>query len=401
MGMIKVIGGTLYQWGIGRKVKVIPHNDKSVCEVHFAHQSDTNALVVIPTIENGEICAEIPNILLQSTEPICVYAIQKDDVTEKCFCNCTLFVRYRPKPEDYVYTETERLNFDFLAAKIKEFETIIANIKDGFSPIANVLQTDTGAIVSIQDQAGTTEATISHGKKGDPGKSAYEYAKESGYTGTDEEFAAKMSMESPTMEQFEQISAEISDLKYVKIDITKFSNNIGTVEIGYVINTVTVSWELNKEAENQILEGEALEISARSKVLNGLEISANKSFTLTVTDERGATDSASTSISFLNGVYYGVLESGADIDSSKILAMTKRLQGSRGINFTVNAGASQKIAYALPTRYGTPNFNVGGFDGGFSLAKTFSFTNASGYTESYAVWLSDNVGLGSTTVSVS
>ena len=53
MGMIKVIGGTLYQWGIGRKVKVIPHNDKSVCEVHFAHQSDTNALVVIPTIEKG------------------------------------------------------------------------------------------------------------------------------------------------------------------------------------------------------------------------------------------------------------------------------------------------------------------------------------------------------------
>jgi hypothetical protein len=57
--------------------------------------------------------------------------------------------------------------------------------------------------------------------------------------------------------------------------------------------------------------------------------------------------------------------------------------------------------FALPTSYGTPLFNVGGFDGGFNLIKTFNFTNYSGHTESYDVWISDNIGLGTTTVKVS
>jgi hypothetical protein len=62
----------------------------------------------------------------------------------------------------------------------------------GFSPIASVEQTDTGAVISITDKNGTTTATITHGENGDPGKSAYEYAQDGGYTGTEEEFAEKL-----------------------------------------------------------------------------------------------------------------------------------------------------------------------------------------------------------------
>lgn len=40
---------------------------------------------------------------------------------------------------------------------------------DGFSPIATVTQTETGATISIQDKSGTTTATISNGAKGDKG----------------------------------------------------------------------------------------------------------------------------------------------------------------------------------------------------------------------------------------
>jgi hypothetical protein len=149
------------------------------------------------------------------------------------------------------------------------------------------------------------------------------------------------------------------------------------------------------------LERAELSTDSRAEILSNLTLSENKTFSLVVTDERGATDSETTSITFLNGVYYGVLESGATIDNAAIQALTKKLQASRGITFTVDAGATQQIIYAIPTWYGTPNFNVGGFDGGFSKVKTFAFTNGSGYTESYDVWLSENVGLGSTTVKVS
>lgn len=43
------------------------------------------------------------------------------------------------------------------------------------------------------------------------GKSAYQYAKEGGYTGAEEEFAAKMAEENPTMEEFDRLSKQIAD----------------------------------------------------------------------------------------------------------------------------------------------------------------------------------------------
>ena len=242
------------------------------------------------------------------------------------------------------------------------------------------------------------------GVDGQPGKDGYTPVKGKDYfDGDDYVITDKDKTEIADLvlqnEKIAQMQQDIADLKYVPIDITQITDNVVTMEMGSVVNEVTVSWTLNKEPASQTLDGVAVDLSARSKTIPG-PFSTNKTFTLAVTDERGATDSASTAISFLNGVYYGVMEDGAEVDSSAILKLTKKLQGSKGITFTANAGASQRIVYAIPARYGTPNFNVGGFDGGFALAKTFDFTNASGHTESYAVWLSENVGLGSTTVKV-
>lgn len=202
-------------------------------------------------------------------------------------------------------------------------------------------------------------------------------------------------------DNIDKLSKDIADLKYIPIDITNLSNNAGTVEMGTVVNTVNLTWTLNKEPESQKLDGTAVDVSARSKMLEDLAIGTNKTFSLEVTDERGAKDNASTSISFVNGVYYGVCRADDECTSEAILALTRKLQSSRGITFTVNAGAEQHIVFAMPSRYGTPTFNVGGFDGGFSKVTTFNFTNASGYTESYDVWVSDNSGLGDTTVKVS
>ena len=43
----------------------------------------------------------------------------------------------------------------------------------GFSPIATVTQTETGATISIQDATGTTTATITNGQDGAPGADGY------------------------------------------------------------------------------------------------------------------------------------------------------------------------------------------------------------------------------------
>ncbi len=268
------------------------------------------------------------------------------------------------------------------------------------------------------------------------GKSAYELAVEHGFEGTEEEWLDSLQGEdyTPTDADKNEIvqmavsllpvydgsytddkendgdyynKDEVEDLieaaiAYVPIDITAIENNVSTVEMGRTVEAVTISWAINKEPASQTVNGEAVDVSARSKEITGT-FTENTKFTVAVVDEKKATDSASTSITFLNGVYYGVLDTGTDISdpSAVILSLTRKLQSSKAISFTVTAGDSESIVYALPTRYGTPSFAVGGFEGGFSNVGTVDFTNASGYTESYDIWASDNVGLGSTTVKVS
>lgn len=192
------------------------------------------------------------------------------------------------------------------------------------------------------------------------------------------------------------MAKDIADLKYVPIDITSISNNVGTVEMGSTVTSVTVSWALNKDPVSQTVDGESVNAAERSVTYDGLSLTAGKTYTVSVTDEREATDTATTKIAFLNGVYYGV-----GTPTTNILTLNKKLQSGRGVTFNVTAGEGQNVLYALPTRYGTPNFNVGGFDGGFTKATTFNFTNNSGYTEEYDLWVSDNTGLGNTTVKVS
>lgn len=248
-----------------------------------------------------------------------------------------------------------------------------------------------------------TKLTVKNGSKGSDGdsggvgKSAYEYARDGGYEGTEEEFSEMLAKSD---ERLETLEKKLDDALYEAIAITAFSNNVNTAEIGSVIDAVALAWTLSKTPVNLTLDGEALDINSEGVSLSGLGLTADKTWALTATDERGASASRNTSIKFLNGVYYGVLAEDATIDSATVLTLTRKLQSGKAITFTVTAGSTQRIAFALPARYGTPVFSVGGFEGGFELATTFDFVNGSGYTESYNVWLSSRTGLGNTTVSV-
>ena len=77
-----------------------------------------------------------------------------------------------------------------------------ADGRDGITPTIGengnwyLGETDTGKPSRGED--GATGATGATGEKGTDGKSAYAYAVEGGYTGTEEEFAAKLAQEMPT-----------------------------------------------------------------------------------------------------------------------------------------------------------------------------------------------------------
>lgn len=177
------------------------------------------------------------------------------------------------------------------------------------------------------------------------------------------------------------------------------SVNQTIAEMGSTINQLNFTWAYNKNIILQRFNGETLENDLRSTVYNS-PLASNKTFTLSATSTSNETKSKSVSVSFLNGVYYGV-SSTEDYDSQFILSLTKTLSNSRSRTITVKAGAEDYIYYCTPVRLGDCTFTVGGFTGGFSKVKTFNFTNAHGYTESYNIWKSDNKGLGETKITIS
>lgn len=180
-----------------------------------------------------------------------------------------------------------------------------------------------------------------------------------------------------------QIAALRADMEYVPIEVTNIQHNAGTVEMGRTVDSVKVSWTLNKAPAAQTVNGNAVDVAARSVNLTGLGITATTDFTVSVEDERGAKDAATTKVYFYNGIYCGSLPDSSALDSAAVLSLTRKLQSGKATTFAAPAG---RPTYALPSRYGTPSFNIGGFDYTWTKAATIQFENASGYVESYDIW---------------
>lgn len=200
----------------------------------------------------------------------------------------------------------------------------------------------------------------------------------------------------------EILKKQVSDLLYNEIDITRFINNVNTVEIGSTVNSVKLNWEINKTPTLLTLDGSELPVDEKETPLqfpNGLK--SNQKWTLVATDERGATDTATTAINFVCGVYYGVYSQGGALDNVFVLSLTRKLTTGKSVTFGAPTGPGQRVAFALPQSFGTPVFKVvDGFQGGFILEKTFEFTNASDHSEPYCIWLSENEDLGNVNFNV-
>jgi hypothetical protein len=199
-------------------------------------------------------------------------------------------------------------------------------------------------------------------------------------------------------------------VNYKPISISEFTASPSAVEAGSTVSSVTLSYKLSKEAASATLGAETVALSGKegSIVLDGLSLTSNKTWRLSVTEPASAAAaSAATAykdvtLSFQWRRYWGA---GGDVEvTDSFLNNTlpsRELAAGRGKTFTVTAAAGQYIWYAVPSSFGSCAFKVGGFDGGFTLVKTFTHTNASGGQTSYSVYRSDNPGLGSTTVTVS
>lgn len=109
-----------WQWDTDQQLLV---EDTACGMVHYCDGTEERALVAkIKTLEDGRRAADVPNILLQTYGILVAYLYQEDEHGASTRKDYQFRVLPRPKPEDYVYTETEVLNYQTLAKRMDEWE---------------------------------------------------------------------------------------------------------------------------------------------------------------------------------------------------------------------------------------------------------------------------------------
>lgn len=111
---------TFYQWDLNQK---ITSDDFRVGdEIHFGNSRSGEAPVVKAYVYEGTVVADVPNILLQKAQKIYAYHYIINDDREYTIKETIFNVTARPKPADYVYTETEVLTYVTLEERIGHLE---------------------------------------------------------------------------------------------------------------------------------------------------------------------------------------------------------------------------------------------------------------------------------------
>ena len=112
---------SLYQWDT--KVKVLIYgDDTAVDEVHFSNRFYKSTITIPVTKTESMTYVLIPDILLQKPSDIIMYAYVTNDDGSYTKYDLVFPVTPRPKPSDYVYTETETLTWKSLDERITELE---------------------------------------------------------------------------------------------------------------------------------------------------------------------------------------------------------------------------------------------------------------------------------------
>lgn len=134
--MVCVHGSPLYQWDLNRQLRIDTVDVHSNFVIHCCHKEDMSALVVEPIFDGDVILVNIPNILLQRSGFLRVYVVTEGDT----IFDTSLYVIARPKPEGYVYTETEIYTVEKMVedALIKAKESGDFNGEPGYTPVKGI-----------------------------------------------------------------------------------------------------------------------------------------------------------------------------------------------------------------------------------------------------------------------
>ena len=192
------------------------------------------------------------------------------------------------------------------------------------------------------------------------------------------------------------VGEALDQLLYKELTIkSKVTPNIA--ERGEIIPEVEFSWEYNKNIISQKLDNIDISPDIRSITLSNIRQTISKS--LWATDGK-STKTTTMAIQFKLASYYGVSNKTTITSDDIINSFTRDFNFQKGSSVTITAQDNQYIYFMLPKSMGQVQFYVGGFEGGFQVVDSnFQFTK-NGATNSYILYRSDNLGLGTTTINI-
>lgn len=186
---------------------------------------------------------------------------------------------------------------------------------------------------------------------------------------------------------------ELIIVKYTPITITSISGG-GNYEKGSTASNITIKWVTSSAPTSITLNNRPIDPTLTS--MNVGDVSTNTTYKIVVTDAKGASDTKSTSVSFLLNKYYGVSDK-AELNNADVLGLAnKSLGGNKTLpETTFNCDGGKYPWYCIPSSYGEPSFVVGGLPNSDFVKQTIQLTNASGYTEEYQLWRTKYIQTGS------
>ena len=169
----------------------------------------------------------------------------------------------------------------------------------------------------------------------------------------------------------------------------------GTFEMGTTIaSPIIFTWKTNKAITSQTLTGCTLaDASVRTAIYN-TNVTADKTFTLSVSDGENSA-SSSVSYKFLNNVFWGSASTVETYDSTFISALSnKRLASAVKGTYSFNIASGEYGFWAVPSNMTISSVWIGGFEVTVDDLGTVSYTNAQGYTRDYKLYKTGKSGLG-------
>ena len=161
-----------------------------------------------------------------------------------------------------------------------------------------------------------------------------------------------------------------------------------------ITSPIIFTWKTNKAITSQTLTGCTLaDASVRTAIYN-TNVTADKTFTLSVSDGENSA-SSSVSYKFLNNVFWGSASTVETYDSTFISALSnKRLASAVKGTYSFNIASGEYGFWAVPSNMTISSVWIGGFEVTVDDLGTVSYTNTQGYTRDYKLYKTGKSGLG-------